>query len=258
MSFCHIYITRAARAITRVLFVPSVILYNNSVNKKLILCYILNAILSVFVLPTKILPIKPQQNCCASPSNTAVFSLWMNLRFERIEWINDSKPIHKERHWLCSKCHTIILLLLFQQYPVSILCIVCTFSACMEYPDDLLYLPESAKHNSGTLKSSCVRNGILPHNSYYIEVCCVYTVNSMWIFCMHGMPGLTATFAEFWCMHLKTLHGILFPRTQRTPCDVSSSNAWVNWRRGIVIINVTLLYVRTVYIHVKYKLSLCI
>ncbi len=105
---------------------------------------------------------------------------------------------------------------------------------------------------------SCVRNGILPYDSYYIEVCCVYTVNNMWIFCMHGMPGLTATFAEFWCMHLKTLHGILFPRTQRAPCDVSSSNAWVNWRRGIVIINVTLLYVRTVYIHVKYKLSLCI
>ncbi len=31
--------------------------------------------------------------------------------------------------------------------------IVCKFSVCMEYPDDLLYLPESAKHNSSTLKS---------------------------------------------------------------------------------------------------------
>ncbi len=91
---------------------------------------------------------------------------------------------------------------------------------------------------------SCVRNVILPHNFYYIAVCCVYTVNSMWIFCMHGMPGLPATLAEIWCMHLKTLRGILFPRTQRAPCDVSSSNAWVNWRRGIVIINVTLVNVR--------------
>ncbi len=30
---------------------------------------------------------------------------------------------------------------------------VCTFSVCMKYPDDLLYLPESAKYNSSTLKS---------------------------------------------------------------------------------------------------------
>ncbi len=91
---------------------------------------------------------------------------------------------------------------------------------------------------------SCVPNGILSFNSYYIAVCCVNTVNSMWIFCMHGMPGLPATFAEIWCMHLKTLRGILFPRTQRAPCDVSSSKAWMNWRQGIVIINVTLVYVR--------------
>ncbi len=79
--------------------------------------------------------------------------------------------------------------------------------------------------------------------SYYIAVCCVNTVNSMWIFCMHGMPGLPATLAEIWCMHLKTLRGILFPRTQRAPCDVSSSNAWVNWRRGIVIINDLYIYI---------------
>ncbi len=101
---------------------------------------------------------------------------------------------------------------------------------------------------------SCVRNGILSDNSYYTAVCCVNTVNSMWIFCMHGMHGLPATFAEIWCMHLKTLHGILFPRTQRAPCDVSSSNAWVNWRQGIVIINVTLVYVR-IHIHGNYKLA---
>ncbi len=94
---------------------------------------------------------------------------------------------------------------------------------------------------------SCVRNGILPYNSYYITVCCVYTVNSMWIFCMHGMPVLLATFAEIWYMHLKTLRGKLFPRMQRTPYDVSSSNAWVNWRRGIVIINVRLVYVCRLY-----------
>ncbi len=102
---------------------------------------------------------------------------------------------------------------------------------------------------------SCVPNGILSYNSYYTAVC---SVNSMWIFCMHGMAGLHATFAGIWCMHLKTLRGILFPRTQRAPCDVSSSNAWVNWRQGIVIINVTILYVRILYIHVNYKLSPCI
>ncbi len=43
-----------------------------------------------------ILSLKPPQNCWASPSNTAVFSLWTNPRFERIEWINDSK-LHSER-----------------------------------------------------------------------------------------------------------------------------------------------------------------
>ncbi len=31
------------------------------------------------------------QNCFASQSNTAVFSFWMNPRFERIMWTNDSK-----------------------------------------------------------------------------------------------------------------------------------------------------------------------
>ncbi len=36
----------------------------------------------------------------------------------------------------------------------------------------------------------CVPNGILSYNSYYTAVCCVYTVNSVCIFCMHGMPGL--------------------------------------------------------------------
>ncbi len=58
-----------------------------------------------------------------------------------------------ENLWLCSKCHTIILLLLFLQHAVCMLCIVCKFSVCMEYPDDLLYLPESAKYNSSTLKA---------------------------------------------------------------------------------------------------------
>ncbi len=46
-------ITQAAKAITQVLSVSNstsvnVILYNTSVNKKLIFCYILNKILSVF------------------------------------------------------------------------------------------------------------------------------------------------------------------------------------------------------------------
>ncbi len=46
-------ITQAAKTITRVQFVPNstsanVILYNTSVNKKLIFFYILNTILSVF------------------------------------------------------------------------------------------------------------------------------------------------------------------------------------------------------------------
>ncbi len=31
-------------------------------------------------------------------------------------------------------------------------------------------------------------------------------------------------------MHLKTLHGILFPRMHYAPCEISSSNALVNWR----------------------------
>ncbi len=54
---------------------------------------------------------------------------------------------------LCSKCHTIILLLLFLQHAVCMLRIVFKFSVCMKYPDDLLYLPESAKYNSSILKS---------------------------------------------------------------------------------------------------------
>ncbi len=57
-------------------------------------------------------------------------------------------------YMLCSKCHTIILLLLFLQHAVCMLCIVCKCSVRMEYPDDLLYLPESAKYNSSTLKIS--------------------------------------------------------------------------------------------------------
>ncbi len=45
----------------------NVILYNSSVNKKLTLCYILNTILCFFsILPTNILPIKPQQNLRAT------------------------------------------------------------------------------------------------------------------------------------------------------------------------------------------------
>ncbi len=63
---------------------------------------------------------------------------------------------------------------------------------------------------------SCVPNGILSYNSYYTAVCCVNTVNSMWIFCMHGMPGLPATFAEIWCMHLKTLWDTVSQNTTRS------------------------------------------
>ncbi len=57
------------------------------------------------------------------------------------------------RQRLCSKCHTIILLLLFLQHAVCMLRIVCTFSVCMKYPDDLIYLPESAKYTASTQKS---------------------------------------------------------------------------------------------------------
>ncbi len=154
----------------------------------------------------------------------------------RIVNINESKV----NLWLCSKCHTIILLLLFLQHAV---CTQMTYYICQ----NLLNITQVHWNQY----RSCVLNGILSYNSYYTAVCCVYTVNSMWIFCMHGMPGLPATFAEIRCMHLRTLRGILFPRTQRAPCDVSSSNAWLNWRRGIVIINVTLVYV---HIHVYYIL----
>ncbi len=76
------------------------------------------------------------------------------------------------------------------------------------------------------------------HTTIQLLQYAVYTVNSMLIFCVHGIIRLPATFGEIWCMHLNTLRGKLFPRTQGTPCDISSSNAWVNWRWGIVFINV--------------------
>ncbi len=92
----HIYITRYAishqqREQYSVVYVwiawVQMILYNSSVNKKLILCYVLKSlcvIVSCFNVPMKILPIKPQQNYCAFVSNIAVFSFWINPRFERI------------------------------------------------------------------------------------------------------------------------------------------------------------------------------
>ncbi len=118
---------------------------------------------------------KPQQNCFVSPSNTAVFRFWMNPRFfERIESMIQY-PIHKDR--LCSKCHTIILLLLFLQHAVCMLRIVCKFSVCMEYPDDLLFLPESAKYNSSTLKSVqklCSEWHTIIQLLLYCSMLCVY------------------------------------------------------------------------------------
>ncbi len=99
------YHTNRESSITRVLFVPNitsanVILYNSSVNKKLILCYILKTILCVFAKFCRehiTFKATAELGYCASSSNTAVFSFWMNPRFERIVWINDSKrSIHKE------------------------------------------------------------------------------------------------------------------------------------------------------------------
>ncbi len=93
------YHTSRESSITRVLFVPNitsanVILYNSSVNKKLILCYILKTILCVFAQFCRehiTFKATAELGYCASSSNTTVFSFWMNLSFERIVWINDSK-----------------------------------------------------------------------------------------------------------------------------------------------------------------------
>ncbi len=68
----------------------------------------------------------------------------------------------------------------------------------------------------------------MPHYQTTLTISAVssmYAVHSMHIFCMHGIPGLTVTFAEILYMYLKTLHGILFPRMQRSSCDISPSNA---------------------------------
>ncbi len=51
-------------------------------------------------------------------------------------------------------------------------------------------------------------------------------------------------------MHPRTLHGILFPRMQR---GISSSNAGVNWRRGILIINKTLMHAHKLQTITVYK-----
>ncbi len=76
------YHTSSESCITWVLFSTSanVILYNGSVNKKLILLYFKHNIV-----------------CFASPSSTGVFSFWKNQAFERIEWMT-----HKDiyRHLL--------------------------------------------------------------------------------------------------------------------------------------------------------------
>ncbi len=75
MSFCLIFISYDN--ITSL----NVILYNSSVNKKLILCYILTQYYVFLLIFSKnILALKPQQNRCASLSNTALFSFWMNQR----------------------------------------------------------------------------------------------------------------------------------------------------------------------------------
>ncbi len=93
---------------TRVLFVLSanVILNNSTVNKKLILCYILNTILSFCflffysfcsVLPTKILSkATAQQKGCASLSRWCLVSEWICVLYESCESMIQS-PIHKER-----------------------------------------------------------------------------------------------------------------------------------------------------------------
>ncbi len=149
-------------------------------------------------------------------------------------------------HWLCSKMpyyHTISA--------VS----VCTFSVCMKYPDDLLYLTESVIKYTEMITEAVFRM-VYYHTTPTILQ---YAVWILWIvcefFCMHGMPGLHATSAVIWCMHLKVLRGILFPRTQGAPCDVLSSNVWVNWRRGIVIINcktcICTYKLQTIAVHLK-------
>ncbi len=61
------------------------------------------------------------------------------------------------------------------------ICIVCIFSVCMKYPNDLLYLQESAKYNSSILKSVqklCAEWHTTTQLLLY-AVCCVNTVNSM-------------------------------------------------------------------------------
>ncbi len=65
--------------------------------------------------------------------------------------------------------------------------------------------------------------------SYYyttpISVCNVYTVNSiLFSVCM------SQTFAEIWCMHLRTLHGILFLTMQHAPCQWSPGQLDVSQR----------------------------
>ncbi len=75
------------------------------------------------------------------------------------------------------KMPSIILLLLFLQHPVCMLCIVCKFSVCMEYPNYLLYLLESAKYNSSTLKwvqKLCSEWHTIIQLLLYCSMLCVY------------------------------------------------------------------------------------
>ncbi len=68
----------------------NVILYNSSVNKKLILCYVLNTILCVFAQFCRE-HITFQGIRIVACIQATQLSFWMNPRFERIVWTNDSK-----------------------------------------------------------------------------------------------------------------------------------------------------------------------
>ncbi len=185
-------------------------------------------------------------------------SRWQQVTVYMKEWVIESFNSFVQKHWFFKEQNKAVFEMPYYHTTLTISA-ACSmyaahsikFSVCMEYLDYLLFLPESAKYNSSTLKSVqklCSEWHTIIQLLLYCSMLCEYC-EYMWIFCMHGMPGLPATFAEIWCMHLRTLRVILFPRTQHAPCDVSSSNTWVNWRRGIVVINVTLVYVPYVYIY---------
>ncbi len=118
--------------------------------------------------------------------------------------------------------------------------IVCTFSVCMKYPDDLLYLPES-KLKYPEISTEAVFRMAYYHTTHTILQ---YAVWILWIVCAFSIfmecPDYLLHLLKFDVCIWRHCMGCCFPECN-APCDVSSSNVWVNWRRGIVIINVTLV-----------------